>query len=336
MGENIKRNAQKIIVFILPIIVGIVCLMFGRLDINLNQVFASFKSLITGRMEVTKIVYNTIINIRLPRILLSLLAGASLSVAGASYQKLFSNPLATPDTLGVASGASFGAALAILLKMNYIGIEVLAFIFGLLAVFLTYVVSIGKDLKLKYIILSGIMISSLFTSLVSFIKYVADVEQTLPNITFWLMGSLASTTYKKLIIGVIPMIVGMVILYLYRYKIFLLSLSEYEIETLGINLKKIRIVTIICSTMITSAAVSLCGLVGFVGLVIPHLVRIIFGDNYKTLIPWSISLGAVYLTIIDTFARSLTGGEIPISILTSIIGVPFFIFLMQHFIKRQI
>lgn len=272
----------------------------------------------------------TVISFRLPRIILALFVGAGLSVAGCAFQGLFANPLATPDTLGVASGASFGAAVAILLGFNAIPVQISSFIFGILAVVLTVLCGRGKGKGMTMIILSGIMIGSLFSALISFVKYVADAESQLPAITYWLMGSLASTDYKSLIVGVPPILIGILILFILRWRMNLLPLTEDEIKSSGTNVLALRAATVLAATAITAASVSMCGQVGWIGLLVPHMVRMRLGSNFKTVVPASISIGAVFLVVVDTVARSLTASEIPISILTAIIGAPFFIYLMRR------
>lgn len=269
--------------------------------------------------------------IRLPRSILAIIAGAGLAVAGAAFQSMFSNPLATPDTLGVATGASFGATLGIMLRLPSLGIQGTAFAMGLISVGLVYMISRVKgESSLVMLILSGMVISSLFEALVSLIKYVADPQDVLPEITYWLMGSLSGTSFKKLWIGTIPMLIGIIILFCLRWKLNVLSLNDDEAKAMGINLKLMRGLTIVSSTMITGSVIAMCGKVGWIGILIPHISRMMFGNNNKYVIPASIGLGATYLLLIDTVARSATAAEIPISILTAIIGAPVFIILLRR------
>lgn len=273
--------------------------------------------------------YKTIWNLRIPRILLALLVGAGLSTAGCAFQSLFANPLATPDTLGVASGASFGAALGILLGFDMLGMQATSFLMGALAVALTWLGGSGKGRGLSSVVLSGIMMGSLFNALVSLVKYLADAETQLPAITYWLMGGLNSAGYRSLLFGAPPVILGIFLLFCIRWRMNLLPLSEDESKSSGINLYVLRGVTIICATVITASCVSMCGQVGWVGLLIPHMCRMKFGSNHMSLVPASISFGAVFMVIVDTAARTMTASEIPVSILTAIIGAPFFIILMR-------
>lgn len=318
---------RTVFLIILPIVTAIIALMIGRIAISPKDVFL----ILTGQGDMVETVSRmTVISFRLPRIILALFVGAGLSVAGCAFQGLFANPLATPDTLGVASGASFGAAVAILLGFNAIPVQISSFIFGILAVVLTVLCGRGKGKGMTMIILSGIMIGSLFSALISFVKYVADAESQLPAITYWLMGSLASTDYKSLIVGVPPIMIGILILFILRWRMNLLPLTEDEIKSSGTNVLALRAATVLAATAITAASVSMCGQVGWIGLLVPHMVRMRLGSNFKTVVPASISIGAVFLVVVDTVARSLTASEIPISILTAIIGAPFFIYLMRR------
>jgi iron complex transport system permease protein len=272
----------------------------------------------------------TIWNLRLPRILLAALAGAGLSAAGCAFQSLFANPLATPDTLGVASGASFGAALALLLGLPLMGVQAMAMVMGAVAVALTWLGSTGKHKGMSTIVLSGIMMGSLFTALVSLIKFLADEESQLPAITYWLMGGLHNAAYETLLPGSIPIVAGILVLWLLRWRLNLLPLSEDEARASGVSIGTLRAVTVVCATAITAACVALCGQVGWVGLLVPHICRMKFGSNHLSLIPAAIGTGAAFLIAVDTVARSISAQEIPISILTAIIGAPFFILLMRR------
>ncbi len=319
----------KIVLIILPIVTALIALGIGRYLISPAEVIEAITGRFTGNYEISEMAYKTVWNLRIPRILLALLVGAGLSTAGCAFQSLFSNPLATPDTLGVASGASFGAALGILLGLDMLGMQVTSFVMGALAVTLTWLGGSGKGKGLSSVVLSGIMMGSLFNALVSLVKYVADAETQLPAITYWLMGGLNSAGCRSLMFGAPPIIIGIAILFIIRWRMNLLPLSEDEAKSSGINIYTLRIVTIICATMITASCVSMCGQVGWVGLLIPHMCRMKFGSNHLSLIPASISFGAVFMVIVDTVARTMTASEIPVSILTAIIGAPFFIILMR-------
>ena len=315
---------------ILPFLAAWIALGIGRISISPAEVFVSVRGKLTGTQGLEEMLEKTLWNIRMPRILLAMLVGAGLSVAGCAFQSLFANPLATPDTLGVASGASFGAALGLLLGLDMIGVQSISVLVGALAVTLTWLAGSGKRKGLSTVVLSGIMIGSLFNALVSLVKYLADEESQLPAITYWLMGGLSGAGYENLKIGAPIILAGIVILYAIRWRMNLLPLSEDEIRSSGVNIRMLRGITIVCATGITASCVSICGQVGWIGLLIPHMCRMKFGSNHLALIPASVSFGAVFMVLVDTLARSMTAAEIPISILTAVIGAPFFIILMRR------
>ncbi|MBO4921508.1 MAG: iron ABC transporter permease [Lachnospiraceae bacterium] len=287
-----------------------------------------------GSKEISGNVRITVMNIRLPRILLGLLCGAGLSLAGCCFQGFFSNPLATPDTMGVAGGASFGAALGLLLGFDMIGVQILSFCMGLTAVFFTKAAASGREHGPAVLVISGIMVGALFSALVSLVKFLADSESQLPAITYWLMGSLGGTGYKKLALGAPIIIIGIIIIFLLRWRINLLALSEDELIASGTNVKLLRSLVVICATAMTASVISMCGQVGWVGLIVPHMCRLIWGQDNAKLIPASISIGASFMVVVDTLARSISAAEIPVSILTAIVGAPFFISLLNS--KRRV
>ena len=274
-------------------------------------------------------VETVLFNVRLPQVLIAALIGAGLSAAGAAYQGIFKNPMVSPDVLGASSGAGFGAALGLFLSFSYQGVSFLAFVLGLSAVGAVCLISS----RVKYnqtlgLVLAGMMISSLFTAAVSFLKLVADPNNTLPVITYWLMGSLASIRPKDLAFAS-PWIIGVIIpIYLLRWKINVLTLGEEEARCIGVNTSAVRLAVVLCATLITSAAVSVSGLIGWVGLVIPHFARMLVGSDYRKMLPASLLLGASFLLVVDNFARLLATSEIPIGILTAFVGAPFFLWLI--------
>ena len=314
-----------IVLWILPVAVGLLALGIGRVSIPAGEVLAA----LTGRQAVSQLTRMTLWNLRLPRILLAALAGAGLSVAGCAFQSLFANPLATPDTLGVASGASFGAALGLLLGFSMVGVQLTALMMGALAVSLTWLAGSGKNKGLSTIVLAGIMMGSLFTALVSLVKFAADEESQLPAITYWLMGGMNNADYPTLLLGAPAVIIGIAVLFVLRWRMNLLPLSEDEARSSGVNISLLRGITVVCATLVTASCVSMCGQVGWVGLLVPHTCRMKFGSNHLSLLPASVSFGATFLILVDTVARSACPQEIPISILTAIIGAPFFIILMR-------
>lgn len=320
----------KIFLILFPLATALLAMIAGRVWISPAAVLQSLADKFGAAYAVSGQAEKVLWTIRFPRILLALLAGAGLSVAGCVFQSLFSNPLATPDTLGVASGSCFGAALGILLGFGLLGVQLSAFVFGIMAVCLTWLSGMGKGRGLNSIVLSGIMIGSLFTALVSLVKYVADTESQLPAITYWLMGSLNGKSYASLSVGAPAIVLGILVIFLLRWRLNILPLSEDEARASGVNLRALRTITVVCATAMTAACVSMCGQVGWVGLLVPHMCRMKFGSNHLSLVPASISVGAGFLVIVDTLARSVTASEIPISILTAIIGAPFFIILMRR------
>lgn len=270
-----------------------------------------------------------VLNLRLPRIIAAVLIGGSLSVAGASFQGLFRNPLVSPDILGVAAGAGFGAAMGILISGNPFTIQILAFSFGILAVLVAYAISrLVRSNPTLSLILAGMAIGSLFGAFLSLMKYVADPTDELPTIVYWLMGSLNGVSKDDLLMVGIPMLVCLIILLLIRWRLNVLAMGEEEALALGVDTQKVRVIVILCSTIMTASAVCIAGIIGWVGLVIPHMGRMLVGPCHKRMLPVAALLGAAFLLVIDNVARTAISIEIPIGILTAIIGVPFFLYLL--------
>ena len=333
MQKEGKKTAENtifyIILGILPFLAALICLGIGSYSMSVSETVTTLFSRFTNA-KVDNTAYTVIFNVRLPRIILAAVVGAGLSCAGAAFQGLFSNPLATPDTLGVASGASFGAVLAMLIGGNMIGIQGMALIFGLISCLITFL--IGRSSRrgsIVMIVLAGLVVSSVFEALVSLMKYVADPQDELPVITYWLMGSMSRANYKNLVMGIPFIVIGIIIIFALRWRLNILSFNEDEARSLGVNVKILRVAFILASSMITASCVSMCGQVGWVGLLVPHISRMMRGNNNCKVIPVSISLGAFFMIVMDTFARSATASEIPISILTAIIGAPVFIVLLK-------
>ena len=272
-----------------------------------------------------------VINIRLPRIVMACLVGCSLAAAGAAFQGVFHNPMASPDILGASSGSAFGAALAILLGASTRGITLSAFSFGLLTVGLvTLIAHRAPGTRLVNLILAGIMLSSLFNAGTSYIKLVADPSNQLPQITYWLMGSLSGTKLGDVPLAFLPMAVGLAPLFLLRWQLNLLSLGEDEAKALGVNTDRVRLVLLLSATLVTAASVSFSGMIGWVGLVVPHLCRRLLGSDHRYLMPASFLCGAAFLLLVDDVSRNLLAVEIPIGILTALIGAPFFLCLITR------
>lgn len=272
---------------------------------------------------------NVVFQIRLPRVAAAALIGAALAAAGVSYQGMFRNPMVSPDILGASTGAGFGAALAILLGAGYFGISMSAFVFGLLAVAVAYAVScMSRTNQTIALILSGMMVSSLFSAGTSYIKLVADTQQQLPAITYWLMGSLSSIKPRDVLFLVIPVTLGLVPLLILSWRMNLLTLGEEEARSMGVNTRLLRFTVILCATLLTASSVAVSGMIGWVGLVIPHFCRMLFGYDYRRLIPAAALFGASFLIIVDDIARLATAGEIPLGILTAFVGAPIFLYLI--------
>lgn len=328
-----KDNIILIFLLVMLIILALFSITLGRYGIPFKTVYETIKDVLFGNLAIDSKEASVIFIIRIPRIIMAIIVGASLSVAGAAYQGMFKNPMVSPDLLGVAAGASVGACIGLLLSLNSVEVQILAFISGLLAVLLVMLISsavsqTGSN-NLLTLVLSGTVISSLCTAVTSLIKYIADTETKLPEITFWLMGSLAKTgAWKNVIILLIMFLIGAVPLYFLRWKINVMAFGEEEAQTMGIDTRKLRIIIIACSTLLTASSVATCGVIGWVGLVVPHISRFLVGPNYLKLLPCSMLMGGVFMLLVDTVARNLTAGEIPLGILTSIIGAPVFIYML--------
>ena len=315
---------------LLPPLIAVFCCGFGRMSLPPAKLIETAFLTLTGR-DADPQARAVIFELRIPRILMAIAVGGGLGCAGAACQALFSNPLATPDILGVTSGTCVGAILAIILSFNMAGIQATALLFGLFSVLVTLRLSSGKrGISILFLVLSGVMISSLFNALSSLLKYTADPMDKLPQITYWLMGSFTGASYRKLLIGSPMILIGTALIYLLRWQFNILSLSEDEARASGIHLKRMRILLVLAITMITASSVSMCGQVGWVGLLIPHCARMMTGSNNRLVIPMSISLGASFLILIDTLSRTLTVIELPLSVLTAILGAPFFILLLKR------
>ncbi|MEE3490417.1 MAG: iron ABC transporter permease, partial [Methanobrevibacter sp.] len=303
----------------------------GRYPISPVDVVSTLLSPIFPQMEVSSTVTTIVFEIRLPRIIGAIVVGACLAISGAAFQSIFKNPLVSSDLLGVSNGAGFGAALGILLSGANIITQIFAFIFGLISVAATYLIS--KSYKaggILVLVLSGVAISAFFNSLISAIKFIADPDDKLPEIVYWLMGSLASINADKLLMIAIPVIIGLVVLLALRWQMNLLAMGDEEAQSLGLNPSRIRLLIIAGCTLLTSAAVSISGIVGWIGLIIPHMSRMIVGPDNRVLLPASLSLGASFLLLIDNISRAVIAIEIPIGILTAIIGVPIFLYLLKR------
>lgn len=271
-----------------------------------------------------------VLQIRLPRAILAMFVGAGLSVSGAAFQGMFRNPLVSPDILGVTAASGFGAALALLLSRGAFELELIAFLFGILGVGLTYLLArTYRSTPVLMLVLSGVIVAAFFSALLSGAKYLADPESKLPAITYWLLGSLNGSSMQSLKLALPPIILGGAGLMLVRWRLNVLSMGDAEARSLGVRTDRLKCIIIVCTTLITAAAVSVCGIVGWVGLVIPHLARMWVGPDHRALLPAACSIGATYLLLIDDVARTASASEIPLGILTAIVGAPFFAYLLR-------
>ena len=318
-------------IILLPVGFFFLSLLLGRYHISPYIVLKILLSKIFPIVpDWSPVVETVLYRVRIPRIAAAMLIGGALSVSGATFQGIFRNPLISPYILGVASGAGFGASLAILFFENGMVIQLLAFAFGTVAVMISYTLArLYKVSSSLVLVLSGIIVGTFFTALISMVKFWADPFEKLPLIVFWLMGSLATITSRDTVLLMVPMVLGLSVLFLVRWKINVLALGEEEARALGVETGRLRIITVLAATLCTASAVAVSGIIGWVGLVIPHLARMITGPDYRKLIPVSFSLGASYLLLIDDIARNITASEIPIGILTATIGAPVFALVLK-------
>ncbi|WP_442899655.1 FecCD family ABC transporter permease [Eubacterium sp.] len=331
MKAKLKQSHRSILCLSITLLaVMFISFFLGRLDITPEQLLGILSAPLTGAVPFwTAQQASIVLYSRLPRILLAVMVGACLSTAGASYQGIFQNPMAAPDILGASAGAAFGASLAIINGWNGALIMLSAFFFSMVTVLVVYIISrMAKGDQTLGLVLSGIMISSLFSAGTSFIKLVADTQTQLPAITYWLMGSLNGSTMADVRFAAFPMLLGMIPLFLIRWRINVLSIGDTEALTMGVDVRMVRFIVIVCSTLMTAASVAVSGMIGWVGLVIPHLSRRLVGNDYRSLIPATMLLGGCFLLVVDDISRNLLSTELPLGILNAVIGVPFFIYLL--------
>lgn len=331
----LRRRCRRVMLLLLLALLCAVLLSFwvGYYPLTPLQVVRAFLTRFGYEGDIPPQAITIFWSIRLPRILSAVFIGASLSVAGSTYQGMFRNPLVSPDILGVSSGASLGAALAILRGAPNWLIQVSAFAGGVTAVAASYLISRkSAHSQTLSLVLTGSMVMSLCNAGVTMIKYISDPNDVLQQITFWLMGSLTKTNMASFRWSAIPMAVGLSVILLLRWRINLLTLEDEEARSLGINIRRSRLIFIAASTLLSAAAVCLGGLIGWVGLMVPHMARALVGADYKRLIPASAMLGAAYLVLMDDIARSVLSMELPLGVVTSIMGAPFFVYLI---IKRK-
>ena len=334
--SNTRTGLALLVFGILVIVIVLASFCIGRYAVSISEVFSSFGALFShiaaGQpIEFPDPVTSVVINVRLPRVIAALLVGSALAAAGASYQGVFRNPMVSSDILGASAGAGFGASMAILAGAPGVVVQLAAFACGLGAVAVTYAIGsvVGRnDTSTLALVLAGIVVQSLFQAFVGVAKYAADPYSQLPEITYWLMGSLATVSFADIVLMLIPLVVGCAVLLALRWRINVLSFGDEEAAALGVDTRRLRLVVIVCATLVTGSAVSVAGQVGWIGLVVPHLARMVVGPNYKQLLPVALVMGAGFLLVVDDVARNVMTAEIPLGILTAIIGAPVFVFLL--------
>jgi iron complex transport system permease protein len=310
--------------------------LIGRYAIPLKTVIDILLSPLTGITPYWEETLATVIlRVRLPRILLALMVGGALSLSGAAYQTLFKNPLVSPDILGVSAGAGFGAALAMIFRASWWEIQLFAFVAGIAAVMISYLISrlFGRQ-EITVLILAGIVVSSLFQALLSIVKTLADTENALPSITFWLMGSLGRVSGREVLFMLPAMALSGGMLFFFRYQIDTLSAGEDEAAAMGVNVPLVKTIVIISSTLMTVSAVSICGIIGWIGLVVPHIARTLAGARFSRIALMSLLAGGCFLLLIDDIIRGIEGVELPLGVLTALAGTPVFVALLSRIHRR--
>jgi iron complex transport system permease protein len=319
-----KKRIISLLIYILPLPIVLASLFIGPSE-TANPI--AIFNLIFNNSGNSSLVQSLIFDVRLPRILLTFLVGGSLAISGCSIQAIFRNPLTDSYILGLSSGAAFGAALA--LAYSFLPVQVSAFIFALIAVGLSYFMARkNKNVSIVSLILSGIIVSGIFTALLTLVQFYSDPFK-LQSIVHWTMGNLHNANWEKLQSSVIPIIIGVIVLFVYRWRLNVLALGDDEARTVGINPERNKLIILIASTLAASSAVAVAGIIGLYGLIVPHMVRMIIGPDNRQCIPLNFLFGGMFLLVIDDFSRTLSGFEIPIGVFTMLLGAPFFIFLMK-------
>ena len=332
MNKIEQKHRRTVLIMGIALILAILAsFTLGRYPVPLKELLGILGSRMGLKIDPfwTTSMETAVWNIRLPRVILSVLVGACLAAAGGAYQGVFQNPMASPDILGASAGAGFGAALAILLGASSMGITLGAFASSLITVALVFTVSrYARGDRVLGLVLAGIMISSLFQSGTSFLKLVADPNNQLPQITYWLMGSLSGAKWADIGFVLLPMLAGLIPLLLLRWQLNVITMGDDEARAMGVNPQSIRRWIAICATLVTASAVSVSGMIGWVGLVIPHMMRRLVGSDYRYLMPASMLGGGIFLLVVDNVSRNAAASGIPIGILTAFIGAPFFLWLI--------
>lgn len=316
------------------LLVAVISLLWGQypIDFETFKGYVAYKCFGGAGSETYVLLDNILLQIRLPRILLAILIGASLAVSGAAFQAMFVNPLVSPGILGVLAGASFGAAVGMLISEEWFVVQLLAFVFGFVAVAVAVLIGgmVTNSRSTIMLVLGGVISGSLFTALLSVVKYVADPYSTLPAIVYWLMGSLTMADLDGVLLVSVPMLLSIAgLVFMSRY-FDLLSLGDEEARALGVNVPMVRMGAIVLATLASSLSVVMAGIIGWVGLIIPHIVRLAVGPSHRLLIPLSAIVGGIFLLLADSVSRLALSVEIPIGILTSLIGIPVFIIVLKN------
>lgn len=324
-----RKTAVVLLLVVLLAIAFVFSLTLGRYRVDFGQLLALLPWVSSDMSSAVDA--NVFFTIRLPRVLAALVIGAALSGAGCAFQGIFKNPMVSPDLLGASAGACFGAALGILLSFGSVGIEIAAFGMGIVAVAASYALSsvIGRRMGgVLVLVLSGLVVGNLFQAFTSGVKFLADPNSQLPEITFWLMGGISSVREGDLFGLLIAFVVGTVGLMTLRWRLNVMALGDDEARSLGIDVKRTRLLVIVFATLLTSASVAVSGMVGWVGLIVPHLARFLVGSDHRALLPASMLLGGTFLLLVDDVCRCIYTTEIPLSILTAILGAPLFVYLI--------
>ncbi len=332
-----RSAAPGLLIALAVLIAGLLlALMVGRYPVSISELIDIVAAKLTGRAsDVPAAAVNVIWQIRGPRVLAAALVGAALAVAGTAFQGLFRNPLVSPELLGASSGAALGAVIGIYLALGVFAIQAFAFIGGLVAVSAVYL--IGSAIRARdpvlVLVLTGVVIGALLGAGVGLVKYIADPYNQLPAMTFWLLGSLAAINVADLVPLFGPVAIGTLMLFALRWRMNVMSLPDEEARALGVSTGPLRIAIVAAATLVTSASVAAAGVVGWVGLVVPHIARTLVGPDFARLVPAAALLGGGFLLLIDTLARNMTAIEVPLGVLTALIGTPFFVWLLASMSK---
>jgi len=327
--------SKKAFTFLSILLLGFILLsvLIGKYGFNAEDYLTYFKAVIKGEdLKNYQVMHTLITEIRLPRIMACIIIGASLAISGSAYQAMFVNPLVSPSILGVLSGAGFGAAIGMFFGLNEYLIQLSTFAFGFIAVLTALSISAfySRSGSIIVLVLGGVISGSLFTSLLSALKYAADPNDSLPAITYFLMGSLGFASKNFIQISILPMFVGILLLAFSGKYLNALSLGEEEAKSLGINVARVKIFVILVATFISALSVTIAGIIGWIGLIVPHMARFIFGADNRAVLSSSAMIGAIFLLFCDNFSRLMFTFEVPIGIVTSLFGIPIFILVLRR------